>query len=82
MEGILAFIDFEKAFDKLDWNFIDKTLEAVNFGEYIRNWITIIYSDIESSILNNGYKSRLFKVFNSVRQVGPLSALLFILAIN
>ena len=27
-EGLLAFTDFEKAFDKLDRNFIDATLKA------------------------------------------------------
>ena len=81
-EGFLAFIDFEKAFDKLDWKFIDKTLEAFNFGDYIRNWIKIMYANIESCTINNGYKSRFFKILNGVRQGDPLSALLFILAVE
>ena len=31
-QGILLFVDFEKAFDTLEWSFISKTLEAFNFG--------------------------------------------------
>ena len=30
--GMVIFVDFKKAFDTLDWNFLFKTLEALNFG--------------------------------------------------
>ena len=30
--GLLLFIDFEKAFDSLEWSFIEKTLNYYNFG--------------------------------------------------
>ena len=32
-QGIFLFVDFEKAFDTLEWNFMLKTLEAFNFGD-------------------------------------------------
>jgi len=31
--GILLFIDFEKAFDSLEWNFMFKCLEIFGFGQ-------------------------------------------------
>jgi hypothetical protein len=37
-------IDFEKAFDSLEWSFIDKTLRYLNFGENIRKWVKIFYN--------------------------------------
>ena len=30
--GVAAFLDFEKAFDLIEWNFIHKCLETFNFG--------------------------------------------------
>ena len=32
LPGMLLFIDFEKAFDCLEWNFLFKVLEVMNFG--------------------------------------------------
>ena len=30
--GLLLFVDFEKAFDSIEWSFIEKTLKYYNFG--------------------------------------------------
>lgn len=81
-EGLLAFIDFEKAFDKLNWDFIDKMLYEFNFGENVRKWIKTIYNKIESCTINNGFTSKYFKILNGVRQGDPLSSLLFIIAVE
>ena len=29
--GLLLFVDFEKAFDSLEWDFIDNSLKSFNF---------------------------------------------------
>ena len=39
--GILLFIDFEKAFDTLEWSFLHQALEVLNFGPNIRKWISV-----------------------------------------
>ena len=36
LPGMLLFIDFEKAFDSLEWNFFFKVLEVMNFGPKFR----------------------------------------------
>ena len=43
---MLLFIDFEKAFDTLEWKFLQKTLRFYNFGDSIITWIKLLYSDI------------------------------------
>ena len=37
--GLLIFIDFEKAFDSVEWDFLFKCLEAFNFGSDFLRWI-------------------------------------------
>ena len=42
--GIIMTIDFEKAFDSMNWQFIDYTLEAFNFGPQYRSYIKTLYN--------------------------------------
>ncbi len=60
LPGIILNIDFEKAFDSIIWNFIDKTLEAFNFGETFWSFIRTIYRNISSTVINNGEMSEWF----------------------
>ena len=34
--GLAVFLDFEKAFDSLEWNYLQKRLEVLNFGPQLR----------------------------------------------
>ena len=52
--GLMIFIDFHKAFDSLEWDFLYKCLEAFNFGEDFMRWVKTFYKNIKSCTLNNG----------------------------
>ena len=78
--GILVSLDFEKAFDTLEWQFIMKVLDLFNFGENVKRWIRIFYTNIESMVLNNGFTTNWIKPTRGVRQGCPLSPYLFILS--
>ena len=82
IKGIIFSIDFEKAFDSLSFTFLLKVLENVNFGKDFIGWIKILYTNINSCVLNNGYFTELFKLERGVRQGCPLSAYLFLLAVE
>jgi len=77
--GILVSLDFRKAFDSIEWPFIMKTLDKINFGSDIKRWVSTFYTNIESTVLNNGFATNWFKPSKGVRQGCPLSPYLFIL---
>ena len=79
LPGFLILIDFEKAFDSIEWSFLYKSLKAFNFGHDFIRWIKILYTNIESYVINNGYLSNPFQLNRGIRQGCPISALLFIL---
>lgn len=77
--GIVVLIHFEKAFVRLEWHFHQNTLKYFNFGpNLLNNWISVMYWDVESGIMNEGYVTDYFKVSRGVRQGCPLSPTLFI----
>ena len=41
LPGLLLFIDFEKAFETIEWTFLGKTLEHFGFGSSLINWINL-----------------------------------------
>ena len=66
----------------MNWTFLQKCLSEFGFGETFCTWITVLYSNIESCVLTNGVTSKYFQPKSGIRQGCPLSALLFLLAVE
>ena len=79
LEAYITQIDFEKAFDSIEWPFLFHTLTLFGFGKKFINWIKILYTDIQACVGNNGFFSPYFRLTRSIRQGCPISALLFLL---
>ena len=80
LQGILIDIDFEKAFESWNWNFLIAVLEKLNVGTSLIKWIGVFFTNVSSCIINNGFTSKYFRVKRGVRQGDPLSLYLFTMA--
>ena len=80
--GLLLSIDAEKAFDRVDWGFMQHTLESMGFGPRIRGWVRSLYNRPIARVKVNGTLSELFEMKNGTRQGCPLSPMLFTLALE
>ena len=56
------FLDQQKTFDRVEWEYVDIVLENMNFGPNFRKWVQILYKDSQSAILTNGYVSEMFNL--------------------
>lgn len=75
--GYVISLDLEKAFDRVEHQFLFGVLKQYGFGENFIKWIKILYKDVRSQIKCNGFVTDTFKLTRSIRQGCPLSALLY-----
>ena len=79
LPGLIISLDQTKAYDRVEWNFLFKVVEHFNFGPNFINMIKTCYTNIESCVKVNGYTSIYFNLSRGIRQVCPISTLLYVL---
>ena len=77
--GLHFFVDFEKAFDTIEWAFVEKTLHHFVFGSSLVKWINLFYRVIQSCVINNDWSAGFFELSQGVRQGCLLLPYIFIL---
>ena len=80
--GAILFLDFFKAFDSVEHNFMLRALKKFGFGESFLKWIETIYRGTSSALIINGCISNRFNIHRGIRQGCPLSALLFLVVVE
>ncbi|KAF5795822.1 putative RNA-directed DNA polymerase [Helianthus annuus] len=81
-EALLFKIDFEKAYDNINWGFVIDVLRQMGFGDRWRQWIWGILSSARASVLVNGSPTFEFKCGKGMRQGDPISPFLFVVAME
>ncbi|RVW19678.1 Structural maintenance of chromosomes protein 3, partial [Vitis vinifera] len=78
-EGVVFKIDFEKAYDHVEWGFLDHVLQRKGFSQKWRSWMRGCLSSSSFAILVNGNAKGWVKASRGLRQGDPLSSFLFTL---
>jgi endonuclease/exonuclease/phosphatase family metal-dependent hydrolase len=77
-DAAIIFMDFQKAFDKVDHKCIEEVLIEFNFGPIFTQAVMSLYSNVKAKIVVNGELSADVFVKGGVRQGCPLSPYIFI----
>ena len=78
-DAMILSVDHQAAFDMVEWDFVFKTLEAMNIGKYFLSLLKSIYSkgNVSSAVIVNGFISDFFAIDRGLRQGCPVSALVY-----
>ncbi len=82
VNGAIIALDQEKAYDKVDHDYLWKVLEKFNFPPKFINTIRELYKGATSVVAVNGVLSSKFEIVRGMRQGDPMSCILFDLAIE
>ncbi|XP_052110107.1 uncharacterized protein LOC127741497 [Arachis duranensis] len=75
-EAAIIKLDFQKAYNRVKWSFLDFVLQKMGFGQKWRVWVMECVTTASLSILINGSPSKLFKMERGLRQGDPFFTLL------
>ena len=72
-------VDQEKAFDKIDHDFLYKTMNKIGFSSKFIQFVKILYRNNISYVINNEYMSPPIQLLRGLRQGWPLSLPLYVI---
>ncbi|XP_057506509.1 uncharacterized protein LOC130789694 [Actinidia eriantha] len=71
-KGIIIKLDFEKAFDTVNWNYMLRMMDLMGFPQRWRDWIKECLSSARVSVIVNGSPCNEFQMHKRVRWVSDL----------
>jgi hypothetical protein len=76
-DGVIFKIDFEKAYDKVKWSFVQQVLRMKGFSDTWCSWIKTFMEGGHVAVKVNDQMGPFFQTQRGVRQGDPLSPIMF-----
>lgn len=80
--GIVLKLDFEKAYDRVNWEYLYAVLRCMGFGETWVRWVRACISTASFAVLVNGETTDTSLYHRGLRQGDPMAPLLFVLVVQ
>ena len=77
--GAVINLDWEKAFDRVNWDFLIKIMRKMGFPVNIIQWVLVLHTNIQSVCMVNGNLTSPFNIYRGVRQGCPMSVIFYVL---
>ena len=78
--GCIAFLDFSKAYDRLDRTWVLQCMQSLGLGVAAQRWVSLLQDGMQGRVRFNGWLSPSFAIRAGLPQGSPLSPLLYVIA--
>jgi hypothetical protein len=68
LSGLILKLDYEKAYDRIDWTFLDHVLESRGFGPIFRGWVKAILHQVSFCVRINDVNNNYFVAGKDLKQ--------------
>lgn len=75
---VLLLLDYEKAYDRVEWAYLEGTMKHMGFNQTWIQWVRALYIDAWCMTGINGQISEPFQLTRSIRQGCPLAPFLYL----
>ena len=75
-------IDLQKAYDSVEWPYLEQVMESLGFPELFTHWVMQCVKTVNYTIVVNGQNTQRFDAAKGLRQGDPMSPFLFTIAME